>query len=141
MKQPLINFFLKWFTVPGFMSFTTKDGNSYRITGYYYRYYYDNGKCSDPYPCERSDANCICGYGVCGAYIPFSEVKSIKLKLNKGRFFFFKQYLQKSEKEYILENRKKVALLKSFPQNLSKEELDERLLDWVMENTMKLFKR
>jgi hypothetical protein len=24
----------------------------------------------------------------------FSEVKSIKLKLNKGRFFFFKQYLE-----------------------------------------------
>ena len=123
------------------MSFTTKDGSSYRITGYYYRYYYNDGKSSDPYPCKRSDANCIGGYGVCGAYIPFSEVTSIKLKLNKARVFFFKQYLRKSENEYILEYRKKVELLKSFPQNLSKEELEERLLEWAVEHAMKTFKK
>lgn len=136
-KKYIFVIFLKYFTIPGFMSFKLNDGSSYRITGYYYRYYYNNGKSTDPYPCSRFKSNCIGGYGVCGAYVPFSEVKSIKFTFNKARLFFFKEYLNQSKKQYLKEYNKKVNLLRSFPNKLSKKELDEMLLKWAVNSALK----
>jgi hypothetical protein len=138
--KSLKEFILKWFTIPGIMSFTNK-GSSYRITGYYYRYYYKDGSCTDPYPCNRKDANCIGGYGVCGCYIPFNDVEKITARFKKVRFFFLLQYLSCQEREYMIEYKKKVTLLKSFPEKLSREDMHDRLINFAVESVLKSLKR
>lgn len=129
-------FFLKWLTIPGFMSFTDKYG-SYRITGYYYRYFFADGKSTDPRPCKRSQANCIGGYGVGGSYGLFEEVKSVRIKFNRARLHFFKEYHKRSELEYRRESYKYVDYLKTLPKGLAREEFDEITLEHAVDQAMK----
>ncbi len=87
---------IKLIALKHFSSFTIKDGSSFRVTSFYYIYTFANGE-RKFIPVPWIFANSIGGYGVCGWYIPFREVKSIRYKFNKARWFFYKNEHERNE--------------------------------------------
>jgi len=132
MKNFLKTLYIKLFTIVGLSSFTRERNGSisyYRVTGYYYIYTYSDGE-RLLIPCPWIFANAIGGYGVCGAYIPFTEVHSIGFSFK--RWFFCKQYYTNGIKRiYTKEN---LLTLREFyfkQQGRNKIAIQDELFDKV----------
>lgn len=92
MKRLYKIIYIKLLTIVGIASIY--DGKHwYRVTGFYYRYQYADGRYRDPKPCHRFFANAIGGYGISGWYPLIEHVVAFRLDLRKQRLFFFRQHL------------------------------------------------
>ncbi len=121
MKNWLKKRIIKLLTFIGLSSFTTKDGNSYRVTGYYYCYNFKDGQ-RKFVRCHKLFANMIGGYGVCGCYIPFEEVRSIGFSFR--RWFFFKESIRQ-RRYYIKKDLEAFRFMRSMPKGLTEKEYDD----------------
>jgi hypothetical protein len=122
--------------VPGFSSFV-KDGDLYRVTGFYYRYQFQDGTYSDPYRCSRLSSNCIGGSGICGIVLPFEEVDGWGLKIDRARFHFFIRFLKSGKNPLIKQQKEKTKILKKMPSNMDREAFEEWLIKDAIKKAMK----
>jgi len=142
MKNFFKAIYIKLFTIVGLSSFTVvKDlGNmkyksSYRVTGYYFIYTFSDGD-RKLIPCPWLFANGIGGYGVCGAYVPFSEVHSINFSFK--RWFFFKHYYGWEIKRlYSKENLRTLRMFYFRKQGVNRQVLQDELFDRMFEKMRK----
>ena len=126
MKNWIKKRLIKLFTCIGLSSFQTKDGRSYRVTGYYFCYNFSDGD-RRFVRCHKVFANTIGGSGVAGVQISFKDVSSIKFSLKRWHFF---RDSFKSRKRQIKKDKDTFDFLKSIEKGLTKNEFED--LAWEL---------
>jgi hypothetical protein len=133
--------FIKLITFIGLSSFQTKDGSSYRVTGYYYCYNFRGGN-RKFVRCHKLFANMIGGYGVCGCYKPFHEVSSVRFSFR--RWFFFKESINRffaQRRRQIKRDKASFKFLRSIEKGLTEKEYEDVAWDMTWADFQKSFKK
>lgn len=135
---------IKLFTIVGIASIY--DGKHwYRVTGFYYRYRYQNGSFRYPKPCHRIFANAIGGYGICGWYPLIQDVVSFRLSFRRPRFFFFKEHMRhlwwslfnpKNDSSAIFRYRIGY-LVATTPKGMSEQQYEDYILEHAVKSALK----
>lgn len=130
--------FIKMLAIRAFTNFTVQSDSlntsEFRTTGYYLIYRFSNGQ-RELISCPWILSNAIGGYGVCGWYTEYKNVKKLSFKFKKVRVFFWKN---EREKDY---NWFKIRFYLFKKQGADYEETQRKLLDIAVHRACKSFKR